>query len=536
MFDHQSSGDATVSAKSQFASNDSVQSSNTTMLDLLMDGRNLDTRPAENTADKYLAQLFIDVESESSPDALPQQTAQSANHESTLNESAYESTDRLILTDLNEVTLSIFDDIDADKNGHLTKEELAVAVQDDSYKGQEAQALTALYASVKGFQRLNDDEWFSDETGITRSDAHEFDYLATKYASDTDTLRDAFGWSMSDYDRDQNGRLSFWEVGDALYGNKQLGEDDRRILTYLENNYGQVRDAHDDHEWFFEIKMITPQDIAAQYTEVALNSREGTIANFLQPIAYRAFEMQSPEISRELFADAAHPERSVTPDAIDQGRTGDCYFLAALAAVAQSDPQSIVQMIKDNQDGTFTVNFPGKQHPITVDAPTDTELGLFNGGSNSGIWASVLEKAYGKYVKTYYGEEGLTDIEAAGNGGYPAVALEALTGAYFRDDVINYLSDVEIVATLIDNFRSGQGKPMTVSTARGSESESPDFTKDGFARQHAYTVLGAGANENGEFAITIRNPWGDGDDNTSGTVDLTLEQFMRNFTVITYEF
>src|SRR4029453_6235089 len=75
-------------------------------------------------------------------------------------------------------------------------------------------------------------------------------------------------------------------------------------------------------------------------------------------------------------------------------------FLKARAALADTPAgkQSIKDMIHVNDDGTYTVTFPGApDQPVTVAAPTDAELARYAGGSDCGTWAAVLEKAYGKY-------------------------------------------------------------------------------------------------------------------------------------------
>jgi hypothetical protein len=66
--------------------------------------------------------------------------------------------------------------------------------------------------------------------------------------------------------------------------------------------------------------------------------------------------------------------------------------------VAKTHPEKIRDAIKDNHNGTYTVSFPGaKGEKFTVDAPTQSELGLYNGGTKYGTWAAIMESAFGKY-------------------------------------------------------------------------------------------------------------------------------------------
>lgn len=69
--------------------------------------------------------------------------------------------------------------------------------------------------------------------------------------------------------------------------------------------------------------------------------------------------------------------------------TGDCYFVAGLAALASQRPEKILQMIQAKGQGHYTVDFGGKQ--VTIASPTDTEIAL---NSTGGTWMPILEKAY----------------------------------------------------------------------------------------------------------------------------------------------
>jgi hypothetical protein len=100
------------------------------------------------------------------------------------------------------------------------------------------------------------------------------------------------------------------------------------------------------------------------------------------------------EAKRSLYADLNQPSASIRLEAIKQGQVGDCLFLAALGSLIAVRPQSILKLINQNENGTFTVIFPGAADiPIVVAAPTSTELALYAKGSAFGMWAPLLEKA-----------------------------------------------------------------------------------------------------------------------------------------------
>ena len=138
---------------------------------------------------------------------------------------------------------------------------------------------------------------------------------------------------------------------------------------------------------------------------------------------------ETTEHSGDAYA-TKNPLESIKPEAINQGNIGDCYFLASLAAVAQTQPEKIRDAITDNHDGTYTVAFPGaKGEKIKVDAPTQSELGLYNGGTKYGTWAAIMESAYGKYRAEHNSrKEPVPPQIGANEPGEAAPVIKLLTG------------------------------------------------------------------------------------------------------------
>jgi Ca2+-binding RTX toxin-like protein len=92
---------------------------------------------------------------------------------------------------------------------------------------------------------------------------------------------------------------------------------------------------------------------------------------------------------------------------VDQGRhASDCYYLAALAEIAQHKPSDILNMFYDNGDGTFTVRFfhGSTSEYVTVNRmlPIDTDATAHFAGwgdnvfynTNNELWVALAEKAY----------------------------------------------------------------------------------------------------------------------------------------------
>ena len=85
---------------------------------------------------------------------------------------------------------------------------------------------------------------------------------------------------------------------------------------------------------------------------------------------------------------------------VNQGDTGDCYFLASLAAFAGQRPQLIRNSVADLGDGTYAVEFYSKGKPVFVRVNDAFSVGSFHGfkfaqpGINGTVWAMVMEKAF----------------------------------------------------------------------------------------------------------------------------------------------
>lgn len=441
-------------------------------------------------------------------------------------------------SEIREATDAVFDRVDKDTNGFLSKEELASAVQDWSYRGQESQVVTALYYNFDILPNLSNDERFNEWSGITRNDMAKFDSIEAARQAKLDSLGNGPGWAsqrFTSYDTNKDNLLSQDEIDKGLTRAYDVLPSDHQVLTYLKNNFDQVTNAHNDNEWFSS-KQISADDIYDHESD--LLDYDGPVVPMTSMVNYAA-EMQRPEISRALFANQENPELSVTPDAIKQGYTYDGYFLASVAALANSDPKAIVEMIHQNADHTYTVTFPGdKDHPVTVNPPTDAELAMYNSGSSSGVWASVLEKSYGKYLETYHNANGLTDVEAASHAGDALDALKLLTGREdFKWEPVSNFSKEALTEMLLNDFKDGHGKPIEVSTARNlfDMIMSGYWTPDGFASNIDHAVTGFKQNAEGEYMVTIRSPWGFGDNDSTGTKTITLEQFQKNFQYILHE-
>lgn len=214
---------------------------------------------------------------------------------------------------------------------------------------------------------------------------------------------------------------------------------------------------------------------------------------------------------RKLFADETDPQKSIRPEAILQGRVGDCSFLAALGAVASIHPEAIVNMITPLGDDQYAVKFPGAKEPVLVEAPTTQELATFAHGNAYGMWPALLEKAFGMQLKKSQGDKACDEkILQEYNVGKGLKAFELLLGKKPLAVALDLVPEEFLHLGL--SFITEHDIPFTVGTkfARG---DSAVFDKAGLVDGHAYTVLKYDPESR---TVTLRNPWGSFEPHSEG--------------------
>jgi hypothetical protein len=181
---------------------------------------------------------------------------------------------------------------------------------------------------------------------------------------------------------------------------------------------------------------------------------------------------------------------------IHQGMNGDCYFLASLGALAQNEPQDIVQAIAPLGDGTYAVRFfrNGQAVYLRIDADLPVNGGSLvyaHAGSQGQLWAPLMEKAYAFF--------------RSGQNSYAS-----LWGGWMSDvfqDVANSGSNTLWLSpssslTNLASFLTAQLQAGHAVTA-GSDSNSTGP----IIGNHAYMVQSVTTTSQGTF-VTVYNPWG----------------------------
>jgi hypothetical protein len=204
---------------------------------------------------------------------------------------------------------------------------------------------------------------------------------------------------------------------------------------------------------------------------------------------------------------------------VNQGESGDCYFLASLAAFAQQNPQLLVQSAVDMGDGTFTVQFISGGTPTFVRVSNAFSAGPFEGlayahpGASGSIWGEVFEKAFA-YFRTG------ANTYASINSGW--------MGEVYADFGVTSTAIFPVIDTATSLYTTisadlAAGDEVTLAT----NSDAPNLVSD-----HAYTVVSAYTDSSGATYYVVRNPWGDSGDaleNSQGYATLTFAQVEANF-------
>ncbi|MFO0652009.1 MAG: C2 family cysteine protease [Polyangiales bacterium] len=207
-----------------------------------------------------------------------------------------------------------------------------------------------------------------------------------------------------------------------------------------------------------------------------------------------------------------------------QGALGDCYFIAALSAVAWAWPETIVHRNRttgtNQQDFVDMVDFyaSGAAKRVQASEKVPVKTGTHNwvyarSMENSEIWPAVYEKLFAKWRTN-----NTTDQPDYGPiaGGDPVGSCHALTNkAKFYNSTSGNTAD-QLWTKITERCASNTGAalvPLVAWTYSSGES-SPDhvvYNEVNLVANHAYTVLGrmtTGSGTNLKRYVILRNPWG----------------------------
>ncbi|HEY9840072.1 MAG TPA: C2 family cysteine protease [Candidatus Obscuribacterales bacterium] len=310
----------------------------------------------------------------------------------------------------------------------------------------------------------------------------------------------------------------------------QLLSDDTKILPKLPQNkyldkfplqsYDERGLSRKDMERFLEL------------TGKGNSAVSSTVGSFSM-VLYSANSAKAP-----IFANGLE---SIRFDNVQQGELGDCYFISAVAALANTPKgkQQIQNMIKEIGNDYVTVTFPGKL-PVTISRPTEGELSMYASTGNDGMWLPILEKAYAKLKNDNpMLLSKANPYDMIGSGGLLMSGVGVVTGKSTDTDLLMLTSTSTLRKKLTEAARDK--RVMTTGTNGSLNPWGKKETDNGLPKGHAYSVLDFDPKTD---MVTVRNPWGntevsDGhgprDGVDDGVFKMPLSEFKSTFDMICYQ-
>ncbi|MBX9724627.1 MAG: hypothetical protein K2X81_24695, partial [Candidatus Obscuribacterales bacterium] len=185
-------------------------------------------------------------------------------------------------------------------------------------------------------------------------------------------LSELLGGSFGKLDKNNDGVLTKQELAESVKNPSTRGKD-LESVTLLYTFWDQFTAVAGKKDMVLSRDDINQAASKVEEPFKSLDYNAFAIAMAVPRAIERARNSENYD-SNLLYANVDEPLKSITPEAIHQGYIGDCVFEAVLSSMAQSRPALIKEMIKDNDDGTYTVTFPGaSDKPVTVSAPTVAE-------------------------------------------------------------------------------------------------------------------------------------------------------------------
>ncbi len=227
-----------------------------------------------------------------------------------------------------------------------------------------------------------------------------------------------------------------------------------------------------------------------------------------------------------------------------QGAVANCYYIAALSAVAWAVPYRIQNLTRatgvGQQNFVNAIRFykPDSNGQVDREIEVSDAVPVSNASGNfmyarsseaGEIWPAVYEKAYAKLTTGTDGDR--PDITATAWGSSLRATAQLTGGQRFAYGTSSKSAD-ELWDLVRANSRGGRTfNPMTCWTysSSGAADRDIDYSDANIVASHAYTVMGW-AYRNDRKYIVVRNPWGRTEATTSilnGTLWLYDISFWR---------
>ena len=316
---------------------------------------------------------------------------------------------------------------------------------------------------------------------------------------------------FSKVDTDGDGKLTNIEIDKAV-NNADIKGAEAQVVAAMKTNNATLSSLVDDGGF-------TLADL--EIVEKKSEDGDAAVNGVLNSVSYSAESLaKAKKTDYKLFA-APNALDSIVPEAATQGGLGDCYFISALSSAASTEQgrRAIRDMIQENKDGTYTVTFPGApDEPIRITRPTDAQLALYAKATEHGIWAAVLEKAYGEYSSRSVLRRNESTLmpseipqENVGEGSCRADGLRMISpgGVNSYDFNFSLASDDELDKELTAATQSGRAITLNSNEFLGEDTLTKygiiNIDDKGVPRSHEFAVIGYDTQSK---QLIIRNPWG----------------------------
>jgi hypothetical protein len=276
---------------------------------------------------------------------------------------------------------------------------------------------------------------------------------------------------------------------------------DKKFSAMKITKYWNNQAAHDSSDNY--IDPLFPHQKSSLYAQ-------DSQGNFLNASYQKKAQDINPSVAwksaREIFDhDFLVFKDKIEPADLKQKSLGDCYFVSALAALAEF-PNLLHQIFrtkKVSQNGYYEIVLflDGEWQVVTLDdyfvvknGTDDFEFSTPNGNE---IWVPLLEKAWAKINGGY----------AAIISGWPCDPMRVITG--FPSLIIQHQKQDQQV--IWDTLLHSELNKKIMATVTKNEEE---IRKFGLAPCHAYTLVGVHEvfyNDKTLRLVKIRNPWGRGE-------------------------
>ena len=238
------------------------------------------------------------------------------------------------------------------------------------------------------------------------------------------------------------------------------------------------------------------------------------------------------------------PKSGYNPSMIEQGRAGDCVFVATMISLIMQRDRAFgklrvpsIETVAAIQGDSiaYKVDF-GNSVSVTVPPPTDAQMCMYGKAGPGGLWFSIIERAYVRHYnretnwlfhKDGLNEYGALDISKllVGAGASPADAIPLLTGGHEVTMLRVEKNDAKVIDT-VDKLKAALKRGAVV--VGGTSSYKEDATKP--VPTHAHAIY-LDSNQNLVAINPHRNPNSPAFGNTFPLTNLIIKDYFAAFFV-----